>query len=409
MSTHTLKRLFVTNITLCFKEVFTHYGRFIITSLGLFFGVAALLSNLSFMRGMDRQLQNDLEEMGGLSIIKIHPVQPADIHEELAFQRSPGLSAPSIRALADSLSYVRRILPEGDMHWERLYSGTERTHAQVKAYGPVHRELYNYELEHGTWFTEADMQAARPVCLIGSRVVRRLWDRPAREVIGEELAFRNLRFTVIGIIASRSMHAQRARECLIPYSVYEKRFMGHSRIYDEIALQLTDPAMVDRASREIPPLLSSLHRGATDFELEINAEEIAQQQQAQTGLRILLLAIAIISLVIGAVSIMNIMFATIDDRIREIGIRKALGAKNADIFVQFISEAVLVCCVGGIPGLLAGVILQLLPDNTFPFTPVVTGYDFFVAFAFTLLTGLASGFAPSLQAARMHPIIALQH
>lgn len=409
MNIRTLRRLIVTNSNLCVKEVFTHYGRFIITSLGLFFGVSALLSNLSFMRGMDRQLQKDLEEMGGLSIIKIHPVEPADIHEEIAFQRSPGLTAGSIRILADSLRYIQRILPEADMHWERLYSGNERTHAQVKAYGPVHRDLYNYDMEHGRWFTEADMQAARCVCLIGSRVAQRLWNRPARELVGEEVSFRNLSFTVIGIIASQSMHSARARECLIPYSVYEKRFMGNTGIYDEIALQLSDPAMIDRATREIPFFLSSLHRGATDFELEINAEEIARQQQTQTGLRVLLLAIAIISLVIGAVSIMNIMFATIDDRIREIGIRKALGAKNADIFIQFISEAILVCCVGGIPGLSAGVILQMLPDNTFPFTPVVTGNDFVIAFLFTLLTGLASGFVPSLQAARMHPISALQH
>jgi ABC-type antimicrobial peptide transport system permease subunit len=152
----------------------------------------------------------------------------------------------------------------------------------------------------------------------------------------------------------------------------------------------------------------ALHRGIEDFEVEINLDKIKEMQTAALGMKAVLWSIAVISLLVGGISIMNIMFATIGDRIREIGIRKALGARDDDIFAQFLIEAVTVCFLGSIPGMLLGASITLMPEGIFPFDPTLTGTDYTVAVVFTLVAGILSGLFPALRAAKLLPVDALR-
>jgi ABC-type antimicrobial peptide transport system permease subunit len=167
--------------------------------------------------------------------------------------------------------------------------------------------------------------------------------------------------------------------------------------------------MIEQAKKEITNQMRILHRGVEDFELEVNQDKINEMKNASLGMKILLSAIAVISLVAGGVSIMNIMFATIEDRIREIGVRKALGARKADIFMQFIIEAVLISFVGGFLGMFLGSVITFLPESVFPIKPFLNLSDYLIALGFTLLAGVASGLFPALKAAKMQPVEALRY
>jgi putative ABC transport system permease protein len=213
----------------------------------------------------------------------------------------------------------------------------------------------------------------------------------------------------VGVLDTEGMHGRRTMECLFPYSLYTTKVAHPNHEVEEVALLLESVAYVDRAKRELYRAIKTEHRGVEDFEIDAGYDKIKEMEIASRGMKVILWSIAAISLLVGGVSIANIMFATIGDRIREIGIRKALGAKSHDLFVQFVIEAVLVCLVGGGPGMLLGGAVTFIPEGTFPFEPALTVADYAAALTFTIAAGLFSGLFPALRAARMQPVEALRY
>jgi putative ABC transport system permease protein len=155
--------------------------------------------------------------------------------------------------------------------------------------------------------------------------------------------------------------------------------------------------------------MRELHRGVVDFSVETNVEKLKDMEATNAGIQVVLAAIALISLCVGSISIMNTMFGTIGDRIREIGLRKALGARRRDLFTQFLIEAVLLSAVGGVPGILLGAAFTLFPAGTFPFEPALTALDYTITILFIVVAGLSSGVFPALKAANMEPVDALRY
>ncbi|MBD3316562.1 MAG: FtsX-like permease family protein, partial [Chitinivibrionales bacterium] len=176
-----------------------------------------------------------------------------------------------------------------------------------------------------------------------------------------------------------------------------------------VAVLLESVDYVDRAKRDLHTAVKIDHRGVEDFKIDASYDKIKEMEAASRGMKVILWSIAAISLIVGGVSIANIMFATIGDRIREIGVRKALGARSHDLFVQFMIESVLVCLVGGAPGMLLGGLVTLAPKETFPIVPALTIGDYAAALGFTVAAGLSSGLFPALRAATMQPVEALRY
>ncbi len=408
MSPGRIAEVLSVNIRLCLTEIFSNRVRTIITSFGIFLGIGALLTNLSFIRAMRDNVEQNLEKMGGLNVVTINQVEPGSLQEKMRFQRSEGLSIGEMEKLTADLPYVRKVLTTADIGRARvMYRGRDRR-ARVSAVGLEHAELYDYRIGEGRWFTAEQMSRSQRVCVAGPGVVNRLIP-PGESAVGKTMLVRGVPMTVVGVIQTEQRYDRRSREVLIPYSVYERDFGGFHKRVGSVSVLLTGSEHADEFRRTVGTRLLSAHRGVRDFEIQLNEEKIQEQRKAMVGLQAVLWSIAVISLVGGGVSIMNIMFATIGDRIREIGIRKALGARRADVFVQFFTEAILVCFVGGTPGLLLGLAVTSFPPGIFPFTPRLTIMDYFIAFCFTVVSGMMSGLVPALKASGMRPVDALRY
>ncbi len=408
MKTIRLYTTILVNLKLCALEIYTNRTRTMITTLGLFLGVAALLANLAFVRGMDDNLRENMERVGGLNILTIKTVEPVTREEKMKFQSSPGLSIDEAEEIVEELPYVKAVLLYKNLNWNRMTAKGKRTWGKLIAVSREYLDVYNYRVERGRNFTRKDFQRHRHVCIIGKRLAQRLFDKGVNPV-GATLLIRNIPLSIIGIIETKNIRNERASECIFPFSVYAMRFSNARRNLNEVSLLLTGSDVVRQAQRDVTHRYLAKHRGVRDFEVEASMDKLREMETAVKGMKIILWSIAAISLIVGGISIMNIMFAGIGDRIREIGIRKALGAQRYDIFTQFIIEAILVCFVGGIPGMVLGALVTLTPPGFFPYIPRLTLLDYSVAFGFTLFAGVFSGLFPSLRAANMQPVEALRY
>ena len=401
-----LRNLLAVNMRLCLNEILTNRARTVITTLGIFLGVASLLVNLAFVRAMDADVKQNMEKIGGLNLVTLKALEPITREEKMAFQHSPGLTMEEAEELVEQYPYITAVIKQKEMRSRISFRG-KRGRAHLIAAGSAYKKAYDYEIARGRWFSEPDMARRREVCIIGPRIQERLFEDV--DPIGKMLVIKSVPFEVIGIIKTKSRYDRRSRQCIFPYSVYLARFAPPGEKYEEIVLQLKNSGYAQQAKRELTWELKTRHRGIKDFEVELNTDKIREMEVASYGLKIVLWSIALISLLVGGISIMNIMFATIGDRIREIGIRKALGARREDVFVQFITEAVLVCFVGSIPGMLLGASITLAPKGVFPFDPTLLVSDYIIAAVFALSAGFVSGLFPALKAADMEPVEALRY
>lgn len=408
MSRGRLGQLLAVNIGLCFTEIVSNRVRTVITSFGIFLGIGALLTNLAFLRAMEDNVQENLERMGGLNIVTINAVEPVGIEEQMLFQRSPGLTVGEVQRLTADIPYVEKVMTSAELGWPRVVYRGKGRRGRGMAVGQEYAQVFNYTVGKGSWFTREDIDRARPVCVIGEGIAERIF-ADGQDPIGERVSIGRMVMRVVGVIETEARHDRRSRECFVPFTYYQRQVSGYGRKVESVTVLLTGSEHASKAQRLLTTRLLTAHRGIADFEVQLNEEKIAEQQNAMVGLQAVLWSIAVISLVGGGVSIMNIMFATIGDRIREIGIRKALGARREDVFAQFFTEAILVCFVGGTPGLLLGLIVTSFPEGMFPFQPRLTWIDYVVALGFTMVAGMLSGLVPALKASGMRPVDALRY
>lgn len=408
MNLQHIKTTFFVNLKLCVIEMLSNRTRAFITSLGIFLGIASLLVNLAFIRGMDDNMRENMEQIGGLNILTVQQKEPVSRKEKMEFQHSPGLSVHEAREIAEKIPSLKEILLYKDLSWQRIKGNGKRSHGKAIAVTPEYLKIFNYSVGLGRFFSDEDFVKKKYVCVIGKRLKERLFGKVANP-IGETILIRNIPVTVIGIIKTDQMRNVRSSECLFPFSVYASRFENAMTHLENISFVLKNSNQARQAQVHLINQLKAHHRGVEDFEIEASLDKIKEMENASMGIKIVLWAIGAISLIVGGISIMNIMFATIGDRIREIGIRKTLGAHRYDIFTQFMIEAIFVCFLGGVPGIILGASITFAPENLFPYIPRLTQFDFSLAFGFMISSGIISGLFPALKAAGMQPVEALQY
>jgi putative ABC transport system permease protein len=405
---HRLSTLLLVNSKLCFIEILSNKMRSVISSFGIFIGVATLLTLLSFIRAMNKEVKENIVKMGGLDIISIKKLEPDDKEEEIAFRGSPGLRIDQARDLKRTIPEIVDVLPLVSDH-RHFRTGSRHSGGRLNAVSLNHFDIYNYELGSGRKFTQEDFNVAARVCIIGNRIAERVFpdvESPlGRSITTED----NVTFKVIGTIYTEERWDRRSRELLYPFPTYQAYLGGASGKLSEINIRVNDLTRLKQTKEQIRAQLLTMHRGVEDFDVVLNEEKIREMENTSRALNILLAVLSILSLLTGGVSIMNIMFATIGDRIREIGLRKALGAHRSDLFVQFLIEAVLLCLVGGILGMAMGSATSIMPRELLPMDPHLLNSDYLLALGFIILVGIFAGMFPALRAANMRPIEALQY
>jgi ABC-type antimicrobial peptide transport system permease subunit len=346
--------------------------------------------------------------IGGLNILTIKQKPAENNAEKRSFNRSPGLRQSDAEVLQRSFSFVRAYLRHYELPWGPVSANGKSTRASLNAVDPEYLRAYKIDASFMPPFTMKSMSQSEPVCIIGKRISGRLFGERG-EVVGKRLTINKISFQIIGEIETGDQFSWRGWQVFLPYEYYKTKFMSTLTNPEQFEIELVNSIYEQEASAAFTAKLLELHRGIEDFLVESNANKIQEMKSASAGMKVILICIATISLFIGGVSIMNIMFAAIGDRIREIGVRKAIGAKKIDILMQFVIESILLCLVGGVPGLALGSAVTLFPKGVFPFNPQLLTPDYIVAITFIIVTGIGSGLAPAFKAASLQPADALRY
>ena len=407
-------------LRLAFRALLVNKLRAVLTLLGVVIGVGAVIALLAIGRGAESQITGQIQTIG-TNLVIIFPGAIRRGPVQSALGAAPTLTEGDAAALADprlspSVAEVAPVL----LTTVQAVRGASNIRTSLRATTPTYLRVRAFTLARGRFLEASDMEAAARVVVIGDRVARELF--PDTDPVGETLRLDRLPMRVIGVLAPKGANVFGTGDddmVVVPLTTAQTRLQasrtvtGDQRLVSVINVSVRDDADIDRATGEITYLLRERHhlRAGTkdDFTIITQRDLLGVFDQVSSILTLFLAAIASISLLVGGIGIMNIMLVSVTERTREIGLRKAVGARRWDILVQFLVEALTLSGLGGALGVLLGLGVAEAVKTTGLITPVVTLDTVLLAVAFALAVGLFFGLYPALRAARLHPIEALRY
>jgi putative ABC transport system permease protein len=383
--------------------------RSFLTMLGMVIGVGAVITMVALGAGAQAAVQQQIQALG-TDLLSVYPGQTW-MHGVARGERV-NLTVDDADALARDGYALKAVVPELSGNQQIEY-GNANARVNVMASVPGYIDVQNQEVVAGAMFTEADNEARRRVVVLGSAVPEILGGNgPA--MIGQQLAIRGIPFEIVGLLSEKGAqgHNNPDEQVLIPLRTGQFRVFGNDRLRG-ITVQVVRPDSMTVAMIGIERVLRREHGiqpGApNDFQIRDRTEFLTAQQETTQTFTFLLAGIAAVSLLVGGIGIMNIMLVSVTERTAEIGIRKALGARRGTIMMQFLVEAVTLCMVGGVIGVLAGAGTSVALSRFQGWSTVVSPAAVVVAFAFSAGMGVFFGMWPARRAARMDPIEALRY
>mgnify|MGYP005838320037 CR=1 FL=1 len=408
------------SVKLALRSLAANKLRAVLTMLGIIIGVAAVIALMAAGEGVQMLVKQEIQSVGS-NLVFVVP----NITEISNLRSGMGLSASltlgDANAIGDPLNVpdVVAVVPEFRRSAQVVY-GNRNTVTNVAGVTPAFTSVRNMAVQEGSFITEQDLIGNSRVCLLGQTVVNKLFD-PVVYPIGQTIKINRIPFRVIGVLEKKggTSFGNQDDIVLVPLTTAVNRVFKARTIRGELPVsviyaQVVSEQRMDAAISQIAELLRDRHKitfqADDDFTI-VNQADILDIFGSITGvLTIFLSAIAAISLLVGGIGIMNIMLVSVTERTREIGIRKAVGAKRRDITVQFLIEAVTLSLIGGLIGIAVGyggsqVIGRLAPE----ITPVITPNAVLLSTGFSVLVGLFFGLYPAMRAARLNPIEALRY
>ncbi|HEX7614836.1 MAG TPA: ABC transporter permease [Thermoanaerobaculia bacterium] len=393
-----------------------HKLRSALTMLGMIFGVGAVIAMLSIGAGAERQALAMIERLGLSNVlVRSKDFRPDELAE--VRKKSQGLSPRDMAALEEAVPGVLFAAPRVKVTPWRVRGDDVTAEAQVYGVSWRHAELTHLALAEGRFLDALDERTHGQVCVLGADAARRLFGLSG--AIGRDVKVNDLWLTVVGVLASESSGGPAlpgvaggpTGEIYVPWTTALRKLDKDplDAPLAEIILALKPGASAREQAALVPPLLDRLHGGAADFELVVPERLLAQSRRTQRLFNVVMGAIAGISLLVGGIGIMNIMLATVLERTREIGIRRAVGARRGDIRFQFVAEAFALSFTGGLAGIVMGLVISRVVAVAAGWPTVVTWWSLLLSTGVSAVVGLASGIYPALRAAALHPIDALRY
>lgn len=435
------------NFIIGLEAIVQHSLRSFLTSLGIIFGVASVIAMLAIGKGAQQKI---LEQMNvlGVNNILINPIieqEEGDLDEEESASSNrpqrftPGLSMNDIKGLA-GIPYVEEVSPEIVLETVAVRSGKKRS---VKLVG-VNTVYFNdpgFQLMEGAFFRQDQVEKAHPVCVIGYEVKTKFF--PTEEPIGKQIKCGKLWLTVVGVLKPRRISREVRDELgirnfdldiYVPLETILLRYKNRSLItqsalqrarwededeeatkvavnyhqIDKIVVRVQNSQFMRKIAEICSRMLKRKHNYVVDFEIIVPELLLQQKQETARMFNIVLATIASISLLVGGIGIMNIMLASVLERIKEIGLRLAIGATKRDIILQFMSEAVSISVSGGIMGIILGISFSYIIDWLADIPTIISGASVVLSFFVALTVGLVFGIYPAIQAANQDPVISLR-
>ncbi len=398
------------------QGVLLHKLRSFLSVLGIVFGIGAIIAMLAIGAGAKQELLEQISLLG-TNTITIKAVAPSEEPLERGdAQRSEGLTEDDVDRIAQVSPLIQAIAPARLLTLPTQYQ-QQTAQADIVGTTPAYRQSGNLSLYSGRFLTETDLAETSQVCIIGDDIRQALF--AFRNPLGELIKIRNEWFQVVGVLSSKQLDPKKQasiqmrnvnRQVIIPLSTAAMFDQTQERRrIQEISIRVDDARHVDDAARLIRAVLTRLHHGAQDYELIIPRELLRQSQQTQRVFNVVMGSIAGISLLVGGIGIMNIMLATVTERTREIGIRRAIGASQRMILLQFLIETLTLTLVGGVLGIALGVGGAWLITAFAHWRTVISFDTILIACGVSAVIGLIFGLYPASQAARKHPIAALRY
>ncbi|RMF73471.1 MAG: FtsX-like permease family protein [Acidobacteria bacterium] len=404
-----------TGIREAFGEFAHHRLRTLLTLLGMIFGVGAVISMLSIGQGARRQALEMIDALGLRNVIVEAVEQPEERLKEIR-EDSLGLTLRDLEVALDTLPQVVAHTAIKEISVYGILSGEGRSDAAVFGVSPTHFDMAHVPLAAGRAFTEQENLRYAPVAVIGARVARDLFG--SASAVGRLFKVNHVWLTVVGVAAPRAIAGDSfegvaldapENRIYVPIRTALKRFRFKplEDELDAIHLQVDETASIPATAATVRRLLEVRHQGVRDYRIVVPQDLLEQHRRTQRIFDIVMASIAGISLLVGGIGIMNIMLATVVERTREIGIRRAVGARRGDIRRQFVIEALTVSLAGGLAGVVLGFALAWA-ISAFSGWPFAWSFAApLVAFTVCAATGLVFGIYPAEKAARLDPIEAL--
>lgn len=383
-----------------------------LTMLGIIIGVASVITMLAIGQGSKRSIQAQISEMGS-NMIMIHP--GADVRGGVRQDASAmeTLKLEDYQNIVDETRYVSAVSPSVNSSGQAIY-GANNAPTTIYGISPDYLEIRRYKVGDGDMFTEQDIQTAAKVCVVGKTVVDNLFTG-GENPVGKVIRFQKLPFRIVGVLESKgynSMGMDQDDLILAPYTTIQKKVLAITHLQG-ITCSALKEEYTDQAIDEITEILRRNHKlkesDDDDFTIRSQQELSTMLTSTTDMMTVLLAAVAGISLLVGGIGIMNIMYVSVTERTREIGLRMSIGAKGIDILAQFLIESILISVTGGLIGVVLGVGAALVVNAVAHFPIYIQPWSVVLSFAVCTVTGVFFGWYPAKKAAQLDPIEAIRY
>lgn len=446
---------YIYNLSMAMEAVMANKFRSILTALGIIFGVAAVIAMLAIGNGAQQEILDQIKLVGVNNIV-IQPLDsdPQSTDDEsgegksLQKKYSPGLTLKDAASIKKIIPTVIRVSPEVIFDTHIIKDG-KRSPAKLSGITPAFFQVFNLELEQGLMFNEGQQKEGKAVCIIGPSIKARFF--PDESPIGKYVKCGNVWLKVIGVLKKVPVNTASSDDIGIsnyndniyaPIQTILLRYKDRSVVsgsslsggttfsggggfmmvsggtsgmtagenqLNRIVVQVEESSQLAGTSDVLHRMIKRRHQGQEDFEIKVPEMLLKQEQKTKDIFNIVLGAIASISLIVGGIGIMNIMLASVMERIKEIGTRRAVGATRKDIIFQFLAEAIIISVTGGMIGIALGISLAMLITQLTEISTIVSLASIMISFGVSATVGVVFGYMPAKKAAEQDPVQSLRH
>jgi putative ABC transport system permease protein len=449
-------------LNIAWEAVFINKFRSMLTALGIIFGVAAVIAMMAIGRGAQKEILDQMKLVGVNNIVISYKTEKKKSSEKSdnsaqsqtkdnsdskqAKKFSPGLTLQDAISIKQLIPTVEKVSPEV-IYEVDVIRGGKKSATKLTGITPDFFSVFNLDLLQGDMFNEEQLKDGKPVCIIGSTIKSHFFSK--ENPLGKEIKCGPIWLTVIGVLRNREVNQQALENLgisdynntlytpiqtlLLRYKdrslVTKNSFQGTQYIYsgrgvtiidnesdntsrnqvDKIVVQISESKMVKPTTEVLKRMILRRHAGVDDVEIKVPELLLKNEERTRDIFNMVLGAIASISLLIGGIGIMNIMLASVMERIKEIGIRQAIGATKRDIILQFLTEATMISITGGLIGIILGIVLSKLIMELTQITTIVSIWSVVISFGVSATVGIAFGFMPAQRASQQEPVASLRH